>query len=174
MIPKMIRLALVLLAVLVMALEFPKIYKKTFEQRERRTQLVFSEILNDFVTLKYEYDTVQLREIQVGRDRAGNTYDTKALMDIFPMKNCRQLMYENRFPDTIRGQHVTLQMIQDAARFPLFLGAGPGRKSLLWMFESHTDQIKMELPEDKSNVERNYIRFLQEQRQRSAILRHVP
>ena len=58
-----------LLAVLVMALEFPKIYKKTFEQRERRTQLVFSEILNDFVTLKYEYDTVQLREIQVGRDR---------------------------------------------------------------------------------------------------------
>ena len=59
MIPKMIRLALVLLAVLVMALEFPKIYKKTFEQRERRTQLVFSEILNDFVTLKYEYDTVQ-------------------------------------------------------------------------------------------------------------------
>ena len=31
-----------------------------------------------------------------------------------------------------------------------------------------------ELPEDKSNVERNYIRFLQEQRQRSAILRHVP
>lgn len=58
MIPKMIRLALVLLAVLVMALEFPKIYKKTFEQRERRTQLVFSEILNDFVTLKYEYDTV--------------------------------------------------------------------------------------------------------------------
>ena len=36
MIPKMIRLALVLLAVLVMALEFPKIYKKTFEQRERR------------------------------------------------------------------------------------------------------------------------------------------
>ncbi|MFR7875347.1 MAG: DUF4857 domain-containing protein [Butyricimonas paravirosa] len=94
-----------LLAVLVMALEFPKIYKKTFEQRERRTQLVFSEILNDFVTLKYEYDTVQLREIQVGRDRAGNTYDTKALMDIFPMKNCRQLMYENRFPDTIRGQH---------------------------------------------------------------------
>ena len=28
MIPKMIRLALVLLAVLVMALEFPKIYKK--------------------------------------------------------------------------------------------------------------------------------------------------
>ena len=94
MIPKMIRLALVLLAVLVMALEFPKIYKKTFEQRERRTQLVFSEILNDFVTLKYEYDTVQLREIQVGRDRAGNTYDTKALMDIFPMKNCRQLMYE--------------------------------------------------------------------------------
>lgn len=70
MIPKMIRLALVLLAVLVMALEFPKIYKKTFEQRERRTQLVFSEILNDFVTLKYEYDTVQLREIQVGRDRA--------------------------------------------------------------------------------------------------------
>ena len=111
MIPKMIRLALVLLAVLVMALEFPKIYKKTFEQRERRTQLVFSEMLNDFVTLKYEYDTVQLREIQVGRDRAGNTYDTKALMDIFPMRNCRQLMYENRFPDTIRGQHVTLQMI---------------------------------------------------------------
>ena len=75
MIPKMIRLALVLLAVLVMALEFPKIYKKTFEQRERRTQLVFSEILNDFVTLKYEYDTVQLREIQVGRDRAHESVD---------------------------------------------------------------------------------------------------
>ena len=71
MIPKMIRLALVLLAVLVMALEFPKIYKKTFEQRERRTQLVFSEILNDFVTLKYEYDTVQLREI---RKRSSREY----------------------------------------------------------------------------------------------------
>ncbi len=161
MIPKMIRLALVLLAVLVTALEFPKIYKKTFEQRERRTQLVFSEILNDFVTLKYEYDTVQLREIQIGRDRAGNTYDTKALMDIFPMRNCRQLMYENRFPDTIRGQHVTLQMIQDAARFPLFLGAGPGRKSLLWMFESHTDQIKMELPEDMFRLTDEGIEFIE-------------
>lgn len=67
-----------------MALEFPKIYKKTFEQRERRTQLVFSEILNDFVTLKYEYDTVQLREIQVGRDRAGNTYDTKGIDGYIP------------------------------------------------------------------------------------------
>lgn len=70
MIPKMIRLALVLLAVLVMALEFPKIYKKTFEQRERRTQLVFSEILNDFVTLKYEYDTgysyVRFRSEEIG------------------------------------------------------------------------------------------------------------
>ena len=97
-----------MLAVLVMALELPKIYKKTFEQRERRTQLAFSETLNDFVWLKYEYDTVQLRQIQVGYDRTGNTYNTEALMDVFPMRNCRQLMYENRFPDTIRGQHVSL------------------------------------------------------------------
>ena len=161
MIPKIIRLALVMLAVLVMALELPKIYKKTFEQRERREQLVFSEILNDFVTLKYEYDTVQLRQVQVGYDRVGNVYRAEALMDIFPMRNCRQLMYENRFPDTLRGQHVTLQMIQEAARFPLFLGTGPGRKTLLWMFESHTDLVKMELPRDMFRLTENGIEFIE-------------
>lgn len=164
MVAKIIRIALVAMAVLVMALSFPKLYKTTFEERDRNPDLVFSEVLNEFVRLNWEYDTATMRDKQVGRDKHGRVYAGKELQWLFPMKNYRQLVYDNEFPDTIRGQHVTTNMIEEAMRFPLFLSTGGQHRPLLWMFESVTDGIKMDLPEDLFRVDEQGIKFVKTSR----------
>lgn len=160
MVAKIIRIALVILAILVMSLSFPKLYKKTFEERDRNPELVFSEVLNEFIRVNWEYDTTQMRDTRVGRDRQGKAYQEKELMQLFPLKNYKQLIYDNEFPDTIRGQHVTVRMIEESMKFPLFLSTGGKHRPLMWMFESVTDRVQMELPEDMFRVTDEGIEFI--------------
>lgn len=161
MIPKIIRIALVALVILVLAMKLPPLYKTTFEQKERTLEYSFSEVLNEFVQTLWDYDTTQMRNVQVGIDMRGKHYKKDELMQIFPIKYARQLMHDGTFPDSIRNTHVTLEMIQESSAFPLFLGVGGGPRSLLWLFESNTDRIRMDIPNDMFRLTETGLEFIE-------------
>lgn len=166
MLAKIIRFLLVLLAVLVISMKIQPFYKKAFEVRESTPQLDFSEVLNDFIYTYYKYDTVNLKNMKYAEDLEGNVYDNSEYMAITPMSNYRQLMHENRYPDSIRGVHLTPEMMQRESKWPMWFGKSSGLQGLKWMFESNTDKLKMDLPDDMFRMTESGIEFVNTNRNR--------
>lgn len=159
--PRIIRIALMCIVILILAIELPPLYKTSFEQKGTGSEYMFSEILEEFVEVSYSYDTTRMRSVQVGVDATGKKYDKDAFIALFPTIYYRQLIHEDRFPDSIRGARITPEMIEESGSFPLFLGVANSKKDLLWMFESNTDRIKREIPNDIFRITDKGIEFLE-------------
>ena len=160
MIPRIIRIALMSIVILILAIELPPIYRTLFEQKGANKEYKFSEILEEFVEVSYSYDTTRMRNVQTGVDIRGKTYDKDEFISLFPTAYYRQLIHENRFPDSIKGIHVTPEMIEESGSFPLFLGVSNLNRPLLWMFESNTDRIARDIPNDMFRIAKEGIEFI--------------
>lgn len=163
---KLIRVLLVLLVVLVSSMKMQPYYKKVFEVRERLTELEFSEVLDDFLYVSYQYDTIKLKQVKMAEDMHGRQYSNYEYMALRPMSNYSQLMHEGRYPDTIRGVHLTQEMMQTGARWPVYFSRSKGLSGLKWMFESNTNKLKMDLPRDMFRITGHGIEFVDEARNR--------
>ena len=80
------------------------------------TDVVYSEILQDFIFSRYEYvdRDGQTTAYTVYRDSRGNRIDRSAVDSLCPLNNATQLAFENRFPDTICGVAVTARQAEEA------------------------------------------------------------
>ena len=78
------------------------------------TDVVYSEILQDFIFSRYEYvdRDGQTTAYTVYRDSRGNRIDRSAVDSLCPLNNATQLAFENRFPDTICGVAVTARQAE--------------------------------------------------------------
>lgn len=172
MIPKIIRFFLVLLGVLVLSFSLEPIYKKNFAKSLKSQRMNYSEVLDDFVVVQYQYDTVLLKSVQIGIDTKGKVYNNSELMDILPSKYIDQLVYENRFPDTLRGQYITPETLQEANGKQLILYSGGSSKTFDWMFESNTRKPLLELPQDMFRFTETRMEFVRTTRNRITTIDH--
>ena len=80
------------------------------------TDVVYSEILQDFIFSRYEYvdRDGQTTAYTVYRDSRGNRIDRSAVDSLCPLNNATQLAFENHFPDTICGVAVTARQAEEA------------------------------------------------------------
>jgi len=164
--PKIIRIGLIGCAVLLLSMKLPGLYQKIFEKSGQGTSMEYSAVLDDFIEVGRTYDTVKLREVAYGIGPDGTFYNDYDIKTVLPVSNYKQLAYEGRFPDSIRGIPVTVQMIEESLRFPLFLSVPGEHKPMLWMFESVTDRVQMTLPDDMFRIDEEGIHFINTARNR--------
>lgn len=159
MIGKIVRIFLVSLSVLTFSLLLPELYRKAFKQKTERPEVVYSEVMNDFLLVSRTRDSLSNNYLVQAVDSKGNIYDSKELNALTPVRSFKQLEYEQRFPDTICGVPVTTQMLMESFAFPSFLGAsGVTKFPFYWMFES--DSAKMSVPQDVFRITGRGIEFV--------------
>ena len=87
--------------------QLPWCYNFFVVKPEKTPFTLYSFVIGDFAQMGQEEGKGSVR-----RDLAGNIYSEAAFDSILPMFYFRQLMSDERFPDTIKGIAVTPKMVQ--------------------------------------------------------------
>jgi hypothetical protein len=87
--------------------QLPWCYNFFVVKPEKTPFTLYSFVIGDFAQMGQEEGKGSVR-----RDLAGNIYSEAAFDSILPMFYFRQLMSDERFPDTIQGIAVTPKMVQ--------------------------------------------------------------
>lgn len=116
MIYKIIRVIAVLLTAVATCLVIPMIFNMFFSSHGEHHDVVYSELLDDFIRSEYEYqnNNGRLTATSVYIDSKGNRYSSVEADSLCPLDNASQLAYDDKFPDTICGKHVTAKEAGDA------------------------------------------------------------
>ncbi len=90
------------------------------------TDVVYSELLHDFIVSSYEYngDTENPQLYRVYRDTQGAIIDESLIDSLCPLNNASQLAFENRFPESVCGVPVTAREASDAVYHHRIVGDG--------------------------------------------------
>ena len=87
--------------------QLPWCYNFFVVKPEKTPFTLYSFVIGDFAQMGQEEGKGTVR-----RDLAGNIYSEAAFDSILPMFYFRQLMSDERFPDTIQGIAMTPKMVQ--------------------------------------------------------------
>ena len=93
--------------VLLLVWQLPWCYNFFTSKPEKTPFTLYSFVIDDFAMMGQEGDKGMVR-----RDLSGNTYTQAQFDSILPMFYVRQLMADERFPDTINGVPVTPRLVQ--------------------------------------------------------------
>jgi hypothetical protein len=154
----------------------PWLYNLATLKRWSTPFTLYSEIIEDFAMINVNYDEKASRFI----DRKGNSYTETQFDSILPMFYYRQLVTDNKLPDTIRGTHVTSSIIR---RENFIFRSRPSEinmhhPGLYPLLESRSKRVDLVMPEDVFRLTKNGIEFIdmevnQVNREKSALFQSV-
>lgn len=160
---KIIRIIAILFTAAATCLVVPRFFGMLFHPHYDYTNIVYSEILDDFITSKYEYQHVngRITSHTIYRDSKGNTYSREQADSLCPLNNASQLMYEGKFPDSICGRPVSAKEVSDAT-YQMYISTGYDR--LFYGLSELKDQknylSKKYEPQDLFRINKNGIEFI--------------
>lgn len=165
-----------ILLIAILAWLLPWLYNLATLKRWSTPFTLYSEIIEDFAMINVNYDEKASRFI----DRKGNSYTETQFDSILPMFYYRQLVTDNKLPDTIRGTHVTSSIIR---RENFIFRSRPSEinmhhPGLYPLLESRSKRVDLVMPEDVFRLTKNGIEFIdmevnQVNREKSALFQSV-
>lgn len=137
--------------------QLPWCYNFFASKSEKTPFTLYSTVIGDFALMGQEEGQGMVR-----RDLAGHTYTQAEFDSILPMFYARQLMSDERFPDSINGVAVTPRMIQ-AENFtfrsvPSDINAP--RIGLYPLMESMSGRVDLKMPDDVFRITGQGIEFI--------------
>lgn len=145
------------IAAILLLWQLPWCYNFVTVKADRTPFTLYSTVTGDFAMLRADADRGLLRE-----DRYGNVYTEEQFDSILPAFYLRQLVTDERFPDSIAGVAVTPRQIQ-AANFTFRLSpaaiASP-QIGLYPLLESMSGRVDLKMPEDVFRITDSGIEFV--------------
>ncbi len=155
MIVKSIRYLMIIIAVLVAAIYIPDFYWKIFDVNVRVPMVLYSPVINKFLTLR-PLETIKYT------DQEGNKYTREQFEQLEPIFYYRQLVGTNTMPDSLRGEPVDISLIRvNNFRIkitPQYLSI-PDIK-LYPLLESKSGRVSLEMPDDVFRITSKRIEFI--------------
>jgi hypothetical protein len=142
MLVKIARLIIIFLTVLTLAIFLPDFYWKAFDQHISRPFAQYSPLLEDFVVLKSTPQGL------LYYDTKGNHYSRSEADSLLPLASARQLIFEGRFPDSLRGIKIEPE---DIRINNLMIRISPTdinqqQVALYPLLESQSGRVRLEMP----------------------------
>lgn len=137
--------------------QLPWCYNFFASKSEKTPFTLYSTVIGDFVLMGQEEGQGMVR-----RDLAGHTYTQAEFDSILPMFYARQLMSDERFPDSINGVGVTPRMVQTEnftfRSVPSDINAP--RIGLYPLMESMSGRVDLKMPDDVFRMTEQGIEFI--------------
>lgn len=137
--------------------QLPWCYNFFFVKPGKTPFTLYSFVVNDFVQMGQEEGKGTVR-----RDLAGNIYSEAAFDSILPMFYFRQLMSDERFPDTINGIAVTPKMVQ-TGNFNFRSVPSDINAPIIGLYpllESMSGRVDLKMPDDVFRINSKGIEFV--------------
>lgn len=153
------RIATILLYITVALLiiwQIPWWYNYLRADASREPFTIYSQLLGDFIITDHDEGTMTYRSGQ------GGQYSREEVDSLLPTFYYRQLLTDGRLPDTLYGEAVTPQLIQQGAvtfRCSPRTLAAPA-VALYPLLESASRRVKLEMPEDLFRITGQAIEFV--------------
>ena len=137
--------------------QLPWCYNFFVVKPEKTPFTLYSFVIGDFALMGQEEGKGTVR-----RDAAGNIYSEAAFDSILPMFYFRQLMSDERFPDTINGIAVTPKIVQtenfNFRSVPTDINAPS--IGLYPLLESMSGRVDLKMPDDVFRITSQGIEFI--------------
>ena len=163
MLNKSIRIIAILLTALATCIIVPRFFRMLFSTHSNYKDVVYSEVLNDFIISEYEYKNIngKISGITIYKDSKGNRYTREQADSLCPLNNASQLTYDGKFPDSICGKNISAKDADDA----IFHMNIAGRYNELFYGLSELKDQKSYLsnkyePKDLFRIKENGIEFI--------------
>ena len=163
MLNKFIRVIAILLTALATCVIVPRFFRMLFSTHSNYNDVVYSEVLNDFIISEYEYKNIngKISGITIYKDSKGNRYTREQADSLCPLNNASQLTYDGKFPDSICGKNISAKDADDA----IFHMNIAGRYNELFYGLSELKDQKSYLsnkyePKDLFRIKENGIEFI--------------
>ncbi|HPO48504.1 MAG TPA: DUF4857 domain-containing protein, partial [Paludibacteraceae bacterium] len=160
----------------ILAWLLPWLYNLATLKRERTPFALYSEIIEDFAMINVNQNEKDLRYT----DRKGNFYTEMQFDSILPMFYYRQLVTDNRLPDTVQGVPITAPKIR---RENFIFRSRPAdinvhNPKLYPLLESRSKRVDLTMPDDVFRLTKNGIEFIDMEsnrvnREKSALFQSV-
>ncbi len=153
---KLSRYLLVLIGITVAAIAIPKIYWTIFREAVSVPNVMYSQIIDDFIIAERAEDGST-----VYKDSEGNTYTGEEAEQLLPLLSHRQLYADGTMPDSIRGVAIDHENITRHRSTYTFMPRNIDTpQPVLWpMLESQPGRPSLSLPEDFFHL-KDDIRFI--------------
>ncbi|MCI6213076.1 DUF4857 domain-containing protein [Bacteroides heparinolyticus] len=151
------QLFLCLTVVLLLLWQLPWCYTFFVARPSRTPFSMYSCVIGDFVSIGYDEGVGTFR-----RDRAGNHYTQEETDSILPLFYVRQLMADERFPDSIMGVAVTPREVQHT-NFNFRISATDINTSAVPLYpllESMSKRVELKMPDDVFRITPTGIEFI--------------
>ena len=129
-----------------------------FAAKPSRTPFsMYSCIIGDFLSMGYEESVGLIR-----RDQSGNNYTQEQTDSILPLFYVRQLMADERFPDSINGVPVSPRQVQ-ITNFNFRVSASDINSPsvpLYPLMESMSGRVDLKMPDDVFRITPHGIEFI--------------
>lgn len=147
-----------LLLTTILAWLLPWFYHLATLKKRSTPFALYSEIIGDFAMIDVNSENKTSRFT----DRHGNFYTETQFDSILPMFYYRQLVTDNRLPDTIQGVHVTAPQIR---RENFIFRSRPSEinvhhPELYPLLEARSKRVDLEMPDDVFRLTKNGIEFI--------------
>ena len=153
---KISNILLILTVILLCLWQLPWLYKFVTPQKDKSPFVLYSCIINNFTTSVYSGSGM------CHQDLDGNIYTQSELDSIHPFFYARQLLKDERFPDTINGMHITFKDTQNESFYyrinPKDINAPC--IGVYQLMESMSSRVKLESPDDVFRFTDNSIEFI--------------
>ena len=117
---------------------------------------LYSEVLGDFVMIRYHDKEAEYL------DRRGMSYSHREFDSLLPLFYARQLVADNRFPDSVAGRPVTLREVQQASFIFRSTPKDLNRPSpgIHFLLESLSGRVDLTMPSDAFRLTERGIEFI--------------
>lgn len=151
------KILLLLTVAILLVWQLPWCYAFLTTKAAPNSFVMYSSLLGDFIVTEYDKDKGTLR-----RDLAGNQYTTEETDSLLPAFFMRQLVADERFPDSIMGVAVSPKEIQMTS---FTFRSRPSaintpQTGLYFLMESMPARVDLEMPDDAFRFNRKGIEFI--------------
>ena len=148
MLQKYSRLALMILAVIVMSVYLPRLYHMVLDEKVGKTQLFFSPVIKKFIYREMVGEGHQF----VTRDEDGNNYDRQTFETMIPFIYYKNMDLWGKLPLTINGKTFDRKTIKENRRVfalkPRMIADRMPRIQVFPLLESMPGITRLRFPED--------------------------
>lgn len=151
------QLFLYLTVALLLLWQLPWCYAFFASKPSRTPFALYSCVIGDFLSIGYDETTGMIR-----RDRSGNNYTQEQTDSILPLFYVRQLMADERFPDSLMGMPVTPREVQ-RTNFNFRVSASEVNTAAVPLYpllESMSKRVDLAMPDDVFRITRRGIEFV--------------
>jgi hypothetical protein len=144
MLVKFSRIALLMVSVFVFSVYLPQFFWKIFYKPKTYYFTMFSPVIDNFVIQKVTLEGAEYYDA-VGSDLTRRDFDR-----LLPLLSARQLMFEGRFPDSLRGIKLNPEEIgiNNIRLMIVPYNQDNDEIRVYPLFESQSGRVRLELPDD--------------------------